>query len=378
MTPARWRQIEDLYNAARGRDAGERAALLSSVDGDLRREVERLLDQPSSGTPLDSPAWEGMSSGALPQPVPRPEIGSQIGPYRIEARIGAGGMGAVYRAVDGRLRRTVAIKFPNEPFDGRFEREARSIAALNHPNICTVHDVGPNYLVMELVEGPTLAELIAKGPLPMEEAIAIARQIADALDAAHERGIIHRDLKPANIKIKPDGAVKVLDFGLARTAPNAALTGEEAPTHTLTITEEGTLAGTPSYMAPERALGKPIDKRADIWAFGVVVYEMLTGKPLFPGKTTAEILHGVLTLEPDWERVPPAARRLLKRCLSAIPIAVCATSAMRNSNWRRFRRTVRRRAGGGGFGRSLGCCSSRLWRHFGRRGERHRLRGRRS
>jgi serine/threonine protein kinase len=161
--------------------------------------------------------------------------------------------------------------------------EKRAIAALNHPHICTVHDIGPNYLVMELVEGPTLAERISQGPIPVEEALAIARQIADALEAAHERGIIHRDLKPANVKIKADGTVKVLDFGLARRARSAELPDEHAATRTLTITEEGTLAGTPSYMSPEQALGKPIDKRADIWAFGVILYEMLTGRRLFDG-----------------------------------------------------------------------------------------------
>ena len=243
----------------------------------------------------------------------QPAIGSQLGPYRIEALLGSGGMGTVYHAVDTRLGRSVAIKIPNEPFDGRFEREARSIAALNHPNICTVHDVGPNYLVMELVEGPTLAELIRKGPMPAGEAMAIARQIADALDAAHEKGIIHRDLKPANIKVKAGAGVKVLDFGLARVARTSEFPSPEDPTHTLT--EAWTLAGTPSYMAPEQALGKTVDKRADIWAFGVILYEMLTGSRLFAGATTTDVLRAVLTRDPDWDPVPAGARRLLRLCL---------------------------------------------------------------
>ena len=244
--------------------------------------------------------------------------GSQLGPYRIEAPLGSGGMGSVYRAVDTRLGRQVAIKIPSTPFDGRFEREARAIAALNHPNVCTVHDVGPNYLVMELVEGPTLAERLRRGPLPYAEAMAIARQIADALEAAHEFGIIHRDLKPANVKIKPDGTIKVLDFGLARMAEHAP-SDQEDPTHSLSLTEAGAILGTPRYMSPEQAMGKPVDKRADIWAFGAVVYEMVTGLRLIAGDTTPEILTAILTVEPDWNRVPAAARPLLKRCLEKDP-----------------------------------------------------------
>src|SRR5262245_15002565 len=187
--------------------------------------------------------------------------GTQLGAYEILGPIGAGGMGEVYRARDTRLGRDVAIKVSSEKFTERFDLEARAIASLNHPNICTLHDVGPNYLVMELVEGESL-----KGPVPLETAISYARQIADAIGAAHEKGIIHRDLKPSNIKVTPDGIVKVLDFGLARSTDVVGSSTGEAPT-AISNTEAGTMLGTPSYMSPEQAAGKPIDKRTDIWAF---------------------------------------------------------------------------------------------------------------
>src|SRR5438046_1765983 len=214
--------------------------------------------------------------------------GARLGPYEILALIGAGGMGEVYKARDTRLDRTVAVKICAEQFSERFEREARAVAALNLPNICTLHDVGPTYLVMEYIEGPTLA-----GPIPMAEALPIARQIAEALEAAHDKGIIHRDLKPANIKLTADGKVKVLDFGLAKTAAeNAAAASSPAtsPTLTLGATQAGVIMGTAAYMSPEQARGKPIDKRADIWAFGVVLYEMLTGERLFEGETVSDTL----------------------------------------------------------------------------------------
>jgi eukaryotic-like serine/threonine-protein kinase len=199
-------------------------------------------------------------------------VGTRLGPYEILAPLGAGGMGEVYRARDPRMGREVAIKVSAERFSDRFEREVRAVAALNHPNICHVYDVGPNYLVMELVEGPTLAERIASGAIPLEESLPIARQIADALEAAHEKGIVHRDLKPANIKIKPDGTVKVLDFGLAKMAEPAAHPEDPEISPTLTVqqaTRAGVILGTAAYMAPEQARGKTVDKRADIWAFGV-------------------------------------------------------------------------------------------------------------
>src|SRR6202035_1368121 len=194
-------------------------------------------------------------------------VGAQIGPYKIEALLGAGGMGEVYRAVDTRLKRTVAIKVSKENFGQRFEREARAIAALNHPNICTLHDVGPNYLVMELIEGPTLADRIKEGAVPLDEALTIARQIADALGAAHEKGVVHRDLKPGNVIITPAGVVKVLDFGLASVAQasaGAAGDSSNSPTLTISPTGAGMILGTAGYMSPEQARGKPVDKRADI------------------------------------------------------------------------------------------------------------------
>ncbi len=216
-------------------------------------------------------------------------LGDKLGPYEIVAQIGAGGMGEVYQARDTRLDRNVAIKVSSQKFSERFEREARVVASLNHPNICSLYDVGPNYLVMELVEGPTLAERIKQGAMSLDETAGIARQIAAALDAAHEKGVIHRDLKPGNVKIKSDGMVKVLDFGLAKIGGTPSVTSDDSPTLTIGQTEAGMILGTAAYMPPEQAKGKPVDKRADIWAFGVVFYEMLTGCRLFQGDTVTEI-----------------------------------------------------------------------------------------
>src|SRR5713226_8180656 len=246
--------------------------------------------------------------------------GTRLGPYEILAPIGKGGMGEVYRAHDPRMGRDVAIKILAERFSDRFSREVHAIAALNHSNICTLYDVGPNYLVMELVEGPTLAERIKESAIPLDEALGIAGQIADALEAAHEKGITHRDLKPGNVKIKAGEAVKVLDFGLAKQSRDreGAVT-ENSPTVSMAATEAGVILGTAAYMSPEQARGRPVDKRADIWAFGVVLYEMLTGKQLFHGETVSDTLAAVLTKEPDWEQVPAKVRRLLQRCLQRDP-----------------------------------------------------------
>ena len=192
--------------------------------------------------------------------------GTRLGPYEIIETIGAGGMGAVYRARDTRLGRDVAIKISLSRFSDRFEREARAIAALSHSNICTLHDIGPDYLVMELVPGQTLAERIGRGPIPVEESLRIARQIADALQAAHDRGIVHRDLKPANVKLTPDGHVKVLDFGLAKVAESDVADAHHGDSATLApATRIGEVLGTSAYMAPEQARGDSVDKRADIW-----------------------------------------------------------------------------------------------------------------
>ncbi len=238
-------------------------------------------------------------------------VGTKLGPYEILAPIGAGGMGEVYRARDSRLGREVAVKVSAQDFTERFEREARAIASLNHTNVCHIYDVGPNYLVMELVEGEALA-----GPLRFEHARSIIRQLIDGIDAAHERNIVHRDLKPANIKITPEGVVKILDFGLAKaSATETEGNPETSPTITMGSTQAGTLLGTAAYMSPEQARGKTADKRSDIWSFGVVVYELLTGKKAFGGETVVETLGSVLNKEPDWAPVPDPAQRLLKWCL---------------------------------------------------------------
>jgi serine/threonine-protein kinase len=243
-------------------------------------------------------------------------------------------MGEVYRAHDSRLHRDVAIKtlpssFANDPNRmARFEREAQVLGALNHANIAAIYGLESNALVMELVEGITLTERIAAGPIPLEEVLAIARQIAAALDAAHEKGIVHRDLKPANVKITPDGKVKVLDFGLAKALDSEAASGSgsdpvNSPTLTIEATTAGMLLGTAAYMSPEQARGKSVDKRADIWAFGVVLYEMLTGRTMFEGETLSDTLAGVLRAPFDWNALPPgtppALRRLLERCLERDP-----------------------------------------------------------
>src|SRR5271155_4153154 len=244
-------------------------------------------------------------------------VGDKLGRYEILSPIGAGGMGEVWRARDLRLGRDVAIKISGQQFSDRFEREARAIAALNHPNICTLHDVGPNYLVMEIVEGPTLAELIAKGPIQLDEALSIAGQIAEALDAAHEKGIIHRDLKPSNIKIRPDGSVKVLDFGLAKSVVDPAKLTSDSPT--VLVSAVGMILGTAGYMSPEQARGHDVDKRSDIWAFGVVLFEMTTGKRLFDGATVTECLAAILKDVPDLTQTPPKIQRLLASCLEKPP-----------------------------------------------------------
>ena len=245
--------------------------------------------------------------------------GTPLGPYEVVTPIGAGGMGEVYRARDPRLNREVAIKVSAAQFSDRFEREAKAIAALNHPNICHLYDVGPNYLVMELVEGPTLAERIKEGRLPIEEALAIASQIAEALEAAHEKGIYHRDLKPGNVKIRPDGTVKVLDFGLAKLGGTLTLGSDNSPTITMAQTEAGMILGTAAYMSPEQAKGKPVDQRTDIYAFGAVVYEMVTGERVHRGETTTEILASVIKEEPRLDNVPAQVRRMLQKCLQKDP-----------------------------------------------------------
>ena len=261
--------------------------------------------------------------------------GSRLGSYEIVSALGAGGMGEVYRARDTKLNRDVALKVLPDAFTrdpdrlARFKREAQVLASLNHPHIGAIYgfeDSGETHaLVLELVEGDTLADRIARGPIPLDEALPIARQIAEALEAAHEQGIIHRDLKPANIKVTPDGMVKVLDFGLAKLAHPDAAAGPADVTASPTITSPammtgvGVLLGTAAYMSPEQAKGREADKRSDIWAFGCVLYEMLTGRRAFDGEDMTEVLGAVVRLEPDWEAlpsdVPQPVRTLLQRCL---------------------------------------------------------------
>src|SRR5579871_1971633 len=300
----RWRQIEELYHSVLERDPAERKRLLEQANPELRREVESLLAQQSGEGILHHSVWDKALPAMLTPADTRLPAGSQLGRYTIESVLGEGGMGTVYKARDGRLGRLVAIKVCKEQFSARFEQEARAISALNHPNVCTLYDVGPNYLVMEFVEGPTLATRIEKGAIPLAQSLNIARQIASALDAAHEIGIVHRDLKPRNIHIKLDGTVKVLDFGLAKlntTMPDA------------NPTNAGTILGTASYMAPEQARGEPVDKRADIWAFGVLLCEMLTRKRVYDGQTASDILAAVVRDNPNLNEVPLKVRPLLKR-----------------------------------------------------------------
>jgi eukaryotic-like serine/threonine-protein kinase len=258
--------------------------------------------------------------------------GTKLGPYEITGAIGAGGMGEVYEARDAKLGRNVAIKvlpaaFTNDPERlSRFQREARMLAALNHPNIATIYGLeqsdGVTCLVMELISGETLADRIKReGPVPVEEALAMAKQIAEALEAAHENGIIHRDLKPANIKLTPESKVKVLDFGLAKAfaGDGASSDPSESPTLSAAPTMQGVILGTAAYMSPEQARGRAVDKRADIWAFGCVLYELLTGKQAFHGETVTDIIAKILQSEPGWQALPPNTpvkiRDLLRRCL---------------------------------------------------------------
>ncbi len=332
MTPERWKQVSQLYEAARVRPVNERAAFLAEVCGNdamLRHEVQSLLDQPTS-----PPGLDGLTPSVVTQAMGDGHdsalTGRRFGDYLVGDRIDSGGMGDVYRARDTRLGRDVAIKVLQPPFAddpdrlARFEREAQILAALDHPHIGTIYGVeesnGTRALVLALVDGETLAEHLVRGPIPIVEALEYARQIADALEAAHDKGIIHRDLKPGNIKITPSGVVKVLDFGLAKAMPGSGdRVAMPSPTSTLSGTREGMLLGTAAYMSPEQARGKPVDRRTDIWAFGCVLFEMLTGTRAFEGQNVAEVLAGVIERQPDLNSLPattpPAIRKLLRRSL---------------------------------------------------------------
>jgi Tol biopolymer transport system component len=330
MDQGRWQQIEQLYHAALAQPAPDRARYLGEAcagDEALRRDVESLLQSPATADGVF--AGPAMAAATPPASATSTLTGRRLGVYQLQERIGAGGMGEVYRARDTKLGRDVAIKilprtFTDDPERlARFAREARVLATLNHPNIATIHGTeesdGIRALVMELIGGETLAERIVRGPLRVADALAIARQLADALDTAHEKGIVHRDLKPANIKITPSGTVKVLDFGLAKVAPENDA-ASQAPTVTVDRTREGVIAGTAAYMSPEQARGLPVDKRTDIWAFGCVLYEMLTGRPSFAGQTISDTIAAILEREPGWAALPhsapPHVVRLLRRCLT--------------------------------------------------------------
>ncbi|HET9178725.1 MAG TPA: protein kinase [Terriglobia bacterium] len=351
----RWQEIERIYHAACEIDKNARAEFLTKAcagDESLRREVEFLLAQDEqAGDFLESPAIEVVAESLakdehLSGPAkPSVEIGAMIAHYRLAAKIGEGGMGEVYRARDTKLQRDVAIKILPHAMASdadrmaRFEREAKVLASLNHPNIAAIYGLeesnGIRALVMELVEGETLAERIVgegsalprepKG-LPYTDALSMAKQITEALEYAHERGVIHRDLKPANVKITPEGAVKVLDFGLAKVlggtsaspvhGQDAHATDQNSPT---LATQPGMILGTAAYMSPEQARGQPVDRRCDIWAFGCVLYEMLSRRKAFDGETISDVLAAVLTKEPDLATLPPTTpsgiQRLLRRCL---------------------------------------------------------------
>jgi len=308
MTPERWLQVKEVLNGALHVGGEERAAFLGracQTDPSLRIEVDALLaSAPGVG--------EEFLKSAPPHRMQLAK-GSRLGPYEIDCLVGTGGMGEVYRARDTRLGRVVAIKVYLEPLQTRFEREARAISRLNHPNICTLYDIGPDYLVMELVEGQSLADRL-KSPLPIDKVLQYGAQIADALTTAHAQGIIHRDLKPGNIMETPKG-VKLLDFGLAKCAIPNLLGDAEA-----TLTVWGAVLGTPAYMAPEQLEGHDCDARTDIFALGLVLFEMATGRRAFGGSSQAQLISQIMHGEPVFEKLAPAAfRRLVERCLAKDP-----------------------------------------------------------
>jgi hypothetical protein len=335
MTAAeRWGRVKDVFHTALARAPQERDAVLRDLcrsDEALRREVESLLGaHAEAGGFAETPAIAALGHPAVAAAL---TPGLELGPYRIVGPLDAGAMGEVYRARDRRLARDVAVKVLPAALAldaeriARLQREARLLASLNHPHIATIHNLeianGVCALVMELIDGPTLAEQLAGRALPVKRALEIARQIADALEAAHDKGIVHRDLKPANIKFTAAGAVKVLDFGLAQAlsadehAVRAPGEAGDAPIH------DGLVVGTPAYMSPEQARGERVDQRADIWAFGCVLYEMLTGRRAFGGSSLTDTLRAIAERDPDWRplprTLPESIRRLLRRCLERDP-----------------------------------------------------------
>jgi len=321
----RWSQIEDLYHKALQQPENRRDAFLTDAcagDEELRREIQSLFGYQSKAERLMENRALDLAAQSLAKDSGRFSKGQQIGSYEVLALLGAGNMGQVYRARDSRLKRDVAIKVLPLEFSAdtarvlRLRREAEVLASLNHPNIAAIYDFeeweGSQLLVMELVEGETLADRIARGPVPLDQSLEIAQQIAEALEAAHEQGVIHRDLKPANIKVKPDGIVKVLDFGLAKVMQSEG--GSDA-TGGMSLSQAGMILGTALYMSPEQASGRRVDRRTDIWAFGVVHYELVTGTRPFTGGTIQEIIASVLTSEPPFDAVPSGVRPLIEKCL---------------------------------------------------------------
>src|SRR5215510_2838839 len=344
MDQKRWEKIIDLYHAASEREPAVRSTFLANAckgDDGLRSEVESLLRQDlSKGDMLeriveDNRNWS--PAAKLNSRSTTLSVGTRLAHYEIQALLGAGGMGEVYRARDLKLKREVAIKILPEEFSrdtdrtSRFQREAELLASLNHPNIAAIYDVeeanGSCYLVLELVEGDTLAERLCRGPLPVGEALHIAKSICEALEAAHEKGVIHRDLKPANVKVTLDGKVKVLDFGLAKAleATPVSATMSNSPTLSLAATNVGVILGTAAYMSPEQARGRSADQRSDVFSFGCVLYEMLAGRQAFQGEEVSDVLASVLKTEPDLTLFPPnlnsRIRELLRRCLEKNPKA---------------------------------------------------------
>jgi serine/threonine-protein kinase len=342
---ARRRRVEEVCDAALDLDAGERAVFIARACGDdeaLRQAVEMFLAHARTADGFLAAPIGAVAAHVLGEAREASLLGRQIGSYTILAHLGAGGMGEVYRARDAKLGRDVAIKvlpvsFANDPDHlARLAREARLLAALNHPHIATIHGLeeadGVRALVMELVEGPTLAEKLthdsqrkARAGLPLAEALTIGGQIAEALEAAHDKGVIHRDLKPANIKFSHDGHVKVLDFGLAKafSSDGSGSDVSHLPSITATDLQAGVIVGTPAYMSPEQARGQAIDKRTDIWAFGCVLYEMLTGRTVFQGDTISDTIAALLEREPEWGVLPASTstgiEHLLRRCLDKDP-----------------------------------------------------------
>jgi eukaryotic-like serine/threonine-protein kinase len=312
MTASRWERVESVYHAASDLPATERAAYLAEAcrgDDELRREVDELLSQSESATGLLDTSAQSL--------LEQPELadGQALGPYRIIGLIGSGGMGRVYKAIDTRLGRTVAIKVSRAGFTGRFRREARAVAALNHPHICTLYDLGPNYLVMEYVDGKAL-----KGPMPLRQALNTAIAIADALDAAHRRGVVHRDLKPANILLNEAGP-KLLDFGLAKLESPADAGGPDSVT--LFTTAQPAIAGTLQYMSPEQLQGRAVDLRSDIFSFGLVLFYMLTGRAAFEADNPASLIAAILTSRPQLRtlapQLPADIEHLVDRALAKDP-----------------------------------------------------------